>query len=704
LAGGPTAYAITGNRMSFCSIPRPIGLKVWKSVRLGAWWILCGALASSPLPAADGVEPGTVRPVAAFDLPELQGRFRELDAAFGLAMRQRDFGGAGEALEGLIELAPRDPLFVFRRACLRSLQGNRDLVWADLDRAVELGLRDPRALRGERDLAMLHGDPRFQALLAKAAALSREPVPTWAPPIRVENGIARVEEGNTAWDFRWGVFRSYFEFSEKEGLGKPVASGTGEVEDLLRLWFSEGTAAGLSGDLYENRDSGHSQMDLNAFPQLTQLQYGAAATARGLGNGPQLRMILNAVTLGNSSTAVTGGLYWRSLPRLALTSPGGPALLATQYQANHLHIYPEHRDHDPDFNGDVFPVNTPYLIASQGSSGSDQPFLRAIACTLAAFRPEVKRILTQKGALMPVVQMILRRCCRGEKGPHEYTSGAAHPPVFDAGGLDVAAMARMAHSLEPENLPPVVRLQVLEESQPEIGRESFSVESERLFDTPAAIARVHRTLAYSRRMVISAREGSEDLNGRPLFFRWSVLRGDPGRISIQLLNPEGSVAEVRIGYHERRPVREGSPLFSDRVDIGVFACNGAFDSAPAFVTTYYPATEKRIYDAERRLISVDGTQPETLQAYVDPRIDGRRNWRDEFSYDAAGVRAGWTRFIGGAKQEFAPDGRLIVNRGGKGEILAVKAVIYPLRTGGEEGKEYAEVVPEAAEDTVPYRD
>ena len=53
--------------------------------------------------------------------------------------------------------------------------------------------------------------------------------------------------------------------------------------------------------------------------------------------------------------------------------------------------------------------NTPYLIASQGSSGSDQPFMRAIPYTLAAFRPEVKRKLIDNGLLMPTLQMILRQ-------------------------------------------------------------------------------------------------------------------------------------------------------------------------------------------------------------------------------------------------------------------------------------------------------
>ena len=92
---------------------------------------------------------------------------------------------------------------------------------------------------------------------------------------------------------------------------------------------------------------------------------------------------------------------------------------------------------------------------------------------------------------------------------------------------------------------------------------------------------------------------------------------------------------------------------------------------------------------------MDGTSPQALQAYVDPRVDGRRNWRDEFSYDAIGVRTGWVRTIGGMVQEFDPDGRLIVKRDAAGKIERVKSVSYPLRPGGKDASEYVEIVPTA---------
>src|SRR5436305_7448978 len=95
------------------------------------------------------------------------------------------------------------------------------------------------------------------------------------------------------------------------------------------------------------------------------------------------------------------------------THQRGLPLLYEHYTHNNIYIYPEHRDHDPGHNGrgdgfgDTYPTNTPYLITSQGSSGSDQPFLHAIPFTLAAFRPAVKKRLVESGLLMPTLQMIL---------------------------------------------------------------------------------------------------------------------------------------------------------------------------------------------------------------------------------------------------------------------------------------------------------
>src|SRR5207248_5247263 len=163
----------------------------------------------------------------------------------------------------------------------------------------------------------------------------------------------------------------------------------------------------------------------------------------------------NGVVLGNASVAMVVQPFWRSMTRLGYTNPRAIQVLAGQYANSHLYFYPEHHDHDPGHNGqgggfgDVMPANTPYLITSQGSSGSDRVFLDAVACTLAAFRPEVKKELIKHNALMPAVQMVFRSSNKRVEKPEDYLTGRAHPSAFEGKEVDVLRMAQAGHDVKP---------------------------------------------------------------------------------------------------------------------------------------------------------------------------------------------------------------------------------------------------------------
>lgn len=389
---------------------------------------------------------------------------------------------------------------------------------------------------------------------------------------------------------------------------KPISTVTGPVGDLLRQWWKEGTAAGNIGDYYDNRDGDHSPLNLTPFPQLLTVKY-SADDIKLRKHWASQHVIHPAVVFGNSSTSAPPTLGG-SNPRHYYCATRGLSFLAEEYAKNNLYIYPEHRDHDPGHNGkgdgfgDLYPTNTPYLLISQGSSGSDQPFMRAIPLALAAFRPEVKKKLTETGTLMPTLQWILRSTNKHLKGPEEYLTGKAHPSVFEGSWVDELAMVKLAHSLELKSLPPIVQLKVIEEDKAVAGVDYFEDgATEQLADTPAVIARIHRSKANKRRLVVSA-EASHDLNKAPLTFKWVILRGDPKRIEIKPRNPEGSVAEITVAHHERRPVAPGSPLESNRVDIGVFVHNGTYHSAPAFVTFFTLDNELRTYDDKGGIVEI----------------------------------------------------------------------------------------------------
>jgi len=414
---------------------------------------------------------------------------------------------------------------------------------------------------------------------------------------------------------------------------REVTTDRGEVGRLLRKWYADGTAAGNTGDFYDNRDRGHSRLNAAKFPQLDRVEYPDELKQRRLDWGLQVRFLFPHVTIGNSSTSsspTTGGCN----SRRALMSPRAVAMIQRQYRNGHLYVYPEHRDHDPGRNGrggygDLFPANVPYLITSQGSSGSDRPFVEAVAFTLAAFRPEVKKRLIETGLLMPTVQMIFRSCNRGANHRKDYLTGKAHPTAFEGSDVDAAAMVRLAHEIRSETIPPIVQLAVVEEDQARPGRDYFDTgRPEKLFDTPAAIARIARSTKYRRRMVLSAK-GSYDVNRRELTYHWAVLRGDAERIRIKPRNKAASEVELLVCHHERRPIRPGAKIESSRVDVGAFVHNGAYYSAPAFVCFYWLADEARTYHPDGRVLEVGYDYADSTIGYpTDNPRDGRYHVTD----------------------------------------------------------------------------
>jgi hypothetical protein len=374
-------------------------------------------------------------------------------------------------------------------------------------------------------------------------------------------------------------------------LAKQLLPGAPHAGAQVNAWVTEGTAAGNTGDWYDNRDRGHSLLDLHAFSQFTLQDYTDDARRNGADWGATTA-VQPHVTIGNSSTSGPPDESGSNPRSLYL---GNLAALYAQYRGNNLHVYPEHRDYDPGHNGrpgfgDLLPVNTPYLLISQGSSGSDQAFLEAVALTLAAFQPVVKRELITRGLLMPTVQAILRATYATD-----VFTGAAHPPVFDGAKLDPQRMVALAHAMRVASIPPLVQLKLVRETAPVTG-----ILSEKIADTPAVIARVHRRLDRELHLLVSAQD-SVDVHKRPLTFRWVVLQGDPQRIRIHT-RAHGTVADITIAWHGRYPIAPGSAMESNRVDIGVFATNSGLYSAPGFITVYNPDNELRTYDTRGRLI------------------------------------------------------------------------------------------------------
>lgn len=592
-----------------------------------------------------------------------------------------DLAKAEELLRRSVETAPFLGVAHYNLGCVLALRGQKDEAFRCLETAVTNGFVDVKNYEEDRDLVALRADERFAVLAEKMKAAARRPPAPSVEPRLIADGVAWVGPKNVSWDQRTNTLHSRFQFPERSDPAPAIIVDHGKVGDQLRAWFAEGNAAGNFGDLYDNCDRDHSNLRYQQFPQLTRIEY-EKETAPLVGYGLNVTLFHQGVVMGNSSTAMTSSPYWRSNPRRAYVDPRLAALLYQQYVSNHVYLYPEHRDHDPGHNGtgdgygDVYPANTPYLITSQGSSGSDHPFMDAVVCTLAAFRPDVKKRLQESGQLMAAVQMIFRSSSKLVKEPDGYLTGAAHPTVFDSKQLDVSRMIEAAHALTVETLLPMIQLRVVEEDQPIADRDFFdAAKSEVIFDTPCAIARVHRAAKYRRRMVVSA-EASVDPNKRPLQFHWKVLRGDVEKIAITPRNDAKSVAEIVVAYHARRPIEPDSKMESNRVDIGVFAHNGAHYSAPAFVSIVTLDHEQRDYDPAGQIRSITYTGASEKGNYADPFLSLPKSWRDEYRYDDRQQLIGWTRHRGDRQQEFTADGALVETKDPQGRPVTARPVRY----------------------------
>lgn len=414
---------------------------------------------------------------------------------------------------------------------------------------------------------------------------------------------------------------------------------------LLRVLFTQGVAAGNVGDLYDNRDRGHSKLDLTAHPQLTEILYHPVLRDQNIDLGLSLGLLFDAPLIGNSSTALTVGPLARSLPRVVLTgmAPNGIEALFENYQNNQIHVYPSYKDYEPG-GKDMIPANTPYYIMSQGASGYDRAQLEALAMILAAFRPDTKARLKETGLLAPTVQMVYRRSRDQVPDRAAYLSAAAHPTAFPTEGLNLSRMVALANTIMPNSIPPLVRLKVTEEPEALPGLDMFGEGlSERLFDTPSAIARIWRSPAYQWEMVLTA-EDTVDPNGRPLTFDWALVRGDPNRVKIEPLDETGTSARVTIAWQTPRIVEGSQNISSARVDIAIFANNGAHDSAPGFLSVQIPDHETRDYElGPNRIMRIAKlVRSPTDGVPFDPIIFPRTDWVDEYSYEGVSL-TGWKR-------------------------------------------------------------
>jgi len=613
-------------------------------------------------------------PTYLFSMPRLNEQLQTVSAA--LSMRRLP-----SAAQGLLRLTKQYPWHMeshYLLATLHAVQNKTDLAFNSLEKAIQLGFSNQALLYKDKNLAKLREDPRFQQLAEKLITAPAAAKPKTTPrknayPVRDQRALITIE--NTIWDSRIRLLKSYFKFQERDAVTAPVQSLKDAAATELNNLFKHGLAAGNVGDIYDNRDRAQSTLWSKLYPQLSFTNYSEMAASLNIDYGLNTKIAFSGVTFGNSSAVISSEPFWRSQARLAYTVPGGPQKLFLQYMNNQLYIFPANNDFGAE--GDLLTTNTPYLILSDGKSGSEKPFLRAVATILAAFKPAEKDFLAKSGKLMAAVQMVFRRGQKPIETADDYLSAAAHPAVFQKENIDLTKMIQLANNLKADDFPSIVQLSVQKESQPEPGIDDFSRNlPEQLFNTPASIARIIRSSSYTKTLDIQAHSAVKK-PGKNVTYKWVILQGEKAKINISPKNKSGSKVTITSAWHDKFPINGRNDINSNRVEIAVFADNGANLSAPSFITLLYPENQQRSYDDHGKLLLIDHAAH--AEKYTDPQVFADRDWKDSFSYDSEGQLLGWVRSRKSGDTDFTRHGALILEKDSQGRAIKAEKIGYQYR-------------------------
>ena len=346
-------------------------------------------------------------------------------------------------------------------------------------------------------------------------------------------------EQNLSWDFDVGCF-------------------------VAQMTLENGTNALTcsTGDLYVNRDGGHSVLDAKAYPGLTVVRFDAEGHKRQM-DLDEPNTIFPYPVFGNCSRAYVGTSFWRSIPRYLSTARAADMRRYLKlYLANQTWVFPSNEDTAPvGTNGDVFASITPYWLVSAGRSFSDLPLLRAALDASRTLNPSVKKFLVKQGLLAPTIQTLVRKSLPSVKTEDDYLTAAAHPTALPT-NIDTERLVAAAKELTVETIPPVVPISV---TAAPTARDP--VRPELTYGTAFAWAYVLRTDDERRVFTITARWAQE--------VSFTITHGREGSARIEKLGP--NTARVTVYRSMLSP--------TNRVDVTVVGRNpGTGWGAPSYVS------------------------------------------------------------------------------------------------------------------------
>ena len=480
-----------------------------------------------------------------WDYPERQLRHNELRSQFITAIREGDTETMKETCDKGVALLPDDPVWHYNLACALAYFKDPTPALDALEEAIDLGFRDADAIAADRDLKRVADNPRFAELVEYARDMKRRPILSGplanVPAMGNFGSQIHLGEHNLLWNFDFGCFEA-------------------------KMSLTQTSTSGNVGDLYMNRDGEHSRLNIKSWPGLTPVRLDAEGRERGMDlDFPNI--LFPYPVFGNCSRALTQGPYWRSLPRALMTTDGWRLpTMAKFYLSNQIWVFPVVKDYDfsPSGYGDVFASVTPYWIATQGASFTDQQYLRAALEYSRTLQPAVKRTIVSSGRLAPTFQALLRRSLRGVATDEDYLSDKAHPTCFATNALEITRLKKAASSLTTAQIPPVAIIAGIAPEQ-KVSSEPPAL-PELTYATACAWAFVLRAPIEKRSFVVKAGGGEK--------YEFVAVHNKEAA-KIDRVAPDA--ARITLDKSLMSP--------SNRVDLAIFTKTGnSLWSAPSFVS------------------------------------------------------------------------------------------------------------------------
>ena len=642
--------------------------------------------------AASAAVAADEKPLSIWRMPQLWPRHMQLRGQLADVLKRGDAARMEEICREALRVFPGDATWHYNLACAVSQLGKSANALNELDKAIDFGFRNAKLIDKDPDFARIRENPRFAELVKKASDLAGKPVlgrPETRSANALPNGKLVLDDTNVTWNFDIGVFEAHFRIAEP---ATPIASQAGAFDKsepkspelpYVRTWISDGTGASNLGDIYVNRDHGHSPLTVGDFPGIVSVKYCPAAHAAQLDLDHPNTLFPNCAVFGNISRARLGGAFWRSLGRASMTDSGLAMRMHLLYRNNQFWVMPAHHDFGKKDIGDVFPGIAPFQFITVGSSWSDQGFLRAALAASASFPKETKQAIIRQHLMGPTLQWLMRSAQRGVKTEDDYLSPKAHPAAFPGSRLDRVRLVEKAHALRPEQIPPLAALNLINSKirplrYPVPVRDFPDTSSEILYNTPSAICLVLRAPDGIRKFQFRA-HGEGASRTAATVFTWRVMHGDASAVKIAAIpddanaTPEKGFVQITV---DRRNIKE-------RIDVACFAkADGTEWGAPSFISFFPIPQEARVYRPDGKIASIDYSNPEGV--YSDPLVSLPRHWKDTYSYDDTGKMLGWIRSYNGRDTaSFTAAGDRIVERNADGTPAKAVHVRYVPRSSSD---------------------